>query len=285
MPTMPTMPTPPSPPIPPSPPVTAGTVPSLHIEARGRGPRLVMAHGFTQTSRVWAGLDDDLARDHESVAVDMPGHGRSSAVHSSLVDGALLLGAAGGRATYLGYSMGARFCLHLALACPHLVDSLVLISGTAGIEDPDERLERRRADGALADRLDPPGDAEDALPVEAFLREWMDTPLFAGIDPDAGGFGERLANTGPGLASSLRRAGTGSQLPLWGKLRELTMPVLVITGGDDAKFTGLGSRMVEAIGAGASLAVVPGAGHAPHLQRPRVVADLVRAHPARDAAN
>jgi pimeloyl-ACP methyl ester carboxylesterase len=63
------------------------------------------------------------------------------------------------------------------------------------------------------------------------------------------------------------------------------MPVLVITGGDDAKFTGLGSRMVEAIGAGASLAVVPGTGHAPHLQRPRVVADLVRARPGGDAAD
>jgi 2-succinyl-6-hydroxy-2,4-cyclohexadiene-1-carboxylate synthase len=243
-----------------------------------------MAHGFTQTARVWAGMDDDLARDHQVVAVDMPGHGRSSAVQATLVDGALLLGAAGGRAAYLGYSMGARFCLHLALACPHLVDSLVLISGTAGIEDPDERLDRRRSDGALADRLDPDEAGRPAQPVEAFVREWMDSPLFSGIDPGTGGFAERLANTGPGLASSLRRAGTGNQLPLWGKLGRLAMPVLVVTGGDDVKFTRLGSRMVEAIGAGATLAVVPEAGHAPHLQRPDAVAALVRSHLGRRAS-
>jgi len=230
-------------------------------------------------------MDDDLARDHEVVAVDMPGHGRSAAVRSTLVDGALQLGAVGGRAHYLGYSMGARFCLHLALARPQLVDSLVLISGTAGIEDPDECLDRRRSDGALADRLDPTQADRPAQPVEEFLRVWMGNPMFAGIAPGADGLTERLANTGPGLASSLRRAGTGTQLPLWGQLGRLAMPVLVITGGDDEKFSRLGSRMVDAIGAGASLAVVPESGHAPHLQHPGVVADLVRAHLARVGAD
>jgi len=244
------------------------------------GPRLVLAHGFTQTSRVWAGMDDDLARDHEVVTVDMPGHGRSAAVRATLVDGALLLGAAGGRAGYLGYSMGARFCLHLALACPQLVDSLVLISGTAGIEGSEERLERRRSDGVLADRLDPSSASRTPQPVDEFLREWMANPMFSGVDPAADGFGERLTNTGPGLASSLRLAGTGTQLPLWEQLGRLTMPVLVITGADDVKFTQLGNRMVDAIGGGATMATVAGAGHAPHLQFPDTVAGLVRSHTA-----
>ena len=254
------------------------TEPSLHAEVRGAGPRLVLAHGFTQTSRVWAGMDHDLARDHQVVAVDMPGHGRSAAVRSSLVDGALQLGAIGGRAAYLGYSMGARFCLHLALARPQLVESLILISGTAGIDDPDERLERLKSDGALADRLDPAEGDGAAQPVEEFLRTWMANPMFSGIDSDADGLTERLTNTGPGLASSLRRAGTGTQLPLWEKLERLTMPVLVITGGNDVKFSRLGVRLTDAVAGRASLAVVPGSGHAPHLQHPDVVADLVRSH-------
>jgi 2-succinyl-6-hydroxy-2,4-cyclohexadiene-1-carboxylate synthase len=174
--------------------------------------------------------------------------------------------------------MGARFALHLALARPHLVSSLILISGTAGIEDPQERLERRRSDGALADRLDPGPDGRPAQPVDEFLRDWMANPMFSGVDPAAGGVADRLVNRGPGLASSLRLAGTGAQLPLWDKLGRLDMPVLVITGADDEKFTRLGHRMVDAIGAGATLATVAGAGHAPHLQFPGVVADLVRAH-------
>ena len=244
------------------------------------GSRLVLAHGFTQTSRVWGAVDVDLAGDHQVVAVDMPGHGASSDVASGLVDGALLLAEAGGRAHYLGYSMGARFCLHLALARPELVDSLVLVSGTAGIEDEGERLARRRADAALADRLDPDRGTGDAVPVETFLRQWMANPIFEGITVEAAGLEERTANTGRGLASSLRLAGTGSQLPLWRLLGRLEMPVLVVTGGDDEKFSALGRRMVGAIGSNATLVEVPGTGHAPHLQRPDLVAGSVRRHVA-----
>ena len=253
---------------------------ALHTwPSRGDGPPLVLAHGFTQTGRVWGTMDTDLAADHRVIAVDMPGHGRSAGVTASLTQGAELLGRAGGRAAYLGYSMGARFCLHLALAHPELVDALVLISGTAGIDEPDERGERRRADEVLAEQLDPTGGPpSSAVTVEGFLRRWTEKPMFAGIGPEASGLEERLVNTGPGLASSLRLAGTGTQLPLWGDLANLEMPVLVVTGARDEKFTVLGRRLVDAIGANSTLVVVPDTGHAPHLQQPGQVAAVVRAH-------
>jgi 2-succinyl-6-hydroxy-2,4-cyclohexadiene-1-carboxylate synthase len=261
-----------------NPPRPAVTPTTLHTETVGSGLRLVLAHGFTQTGRVWGSIDADLATDHEVVRADMPGHAGSSNLRLGLTDGALQLGEAGGRAAYLGYSMGARFCLHLALARPELVESLVLISGTAGIDDPTERRKRRRSDEALAEELDPSIAGRTALPVGVFVARWLDGPLFAGIDADANGFDERVRNTGPGLASSLRSAGTGTQQPLWEALGRLDMPVLIVTGALDEKFTTLGDRMAEAIGANATRAVVPGAGHAPHLQRPAEVSALVRAH-------
>ena len=54
--------------------------PSCTPTTRGEGPRLVLAHGFTQTGRVWGGLADDLAADHQVVLVDLPGHGASADV-------------------------------------------------------------------------------------------------------------------------------------------------------------------------------------------------------------
>ncbi|MGD0391030.1 MAG: alpha/beta fold hydrolase [Acidimicrobiales bacterium] len=251
---------------------------TLHAETVGNGPRLVLAHGFTQTGRVWGSMDGNLAADHHVVRVDLPGHGGSAAVAAGLEDGALLLGGAGGRAIYLGYSMGARFCLHLALARPDLVAALVLISGTAGIEDEAERRRRRASDDELAEELDPIRGPGPPLAVGTFVRRWLDGPMFAGISPSANGLDERLRNTGPGLASSLRLAGTGTQRPLWDSIGRLTMPVLIISGELDEKFTALGARMAEAIGATADRAVVRGAGHAPHLQRPDEVATLVRVH-------
>ena len=101
--------------------------------------------------------------------------------------------------------------------------------------------------------------------------------MLAGIPAEADGWAERRGNTGPGLASSLRLAGTGTQLPLWDRLSALAMPVLVVTGGLDDKFTAIGRRMVEAIGDNASRVVIEAAGHSPHLQEPARVAEAIRA--------
>jgi 2-succinyl-6-hydroxy-2,4-cyclohexadiene-1-carboxylate synthase len=254
----------------------AGRGDTLRAEARGDGPPLVLAHGFTQTGRVWGGMDDDLARDHRLTRVDLPGHRGSSSVTADLSTGAALLGSAGGAADYLGYSMGARFCLHLALSRPELVRRLVLVSGTAGIDDPDERAARRRSDGALADRLDPRDGTVPADTVESFVERWISDPLFGAVPEARNGLAERMRNTAPGLASSLRLAGTGTQEPLWDRLAQLGMPVLVVTGSRDEKFTALGRRLVRSVGPGATHVIVADADHAPHLQHPAAVAAAVR---------
>ncbi len=233
----------------------------LHAERRGHGPCLVLVHGFTQTRRSWGPVADALAVDHELICVDAPGHGRSAGVAAGLSEGAHLIADQGGDATYLGYSMGARYALHVALARPEQVRGLVLLGGTAGIEDPDDRGERHDQDVGTAARLRDEG-------LEIFLEGWLRQPLFAGLPPERAFRTERLENTVDGLATSLERAGTGSQEPSWHELPGLSMPVLVLAGADDRKFVALAERMADAIGDSATLALIAGAGHAAHLEHP-----------------
>ena len=241
----------------------------LHAEREGRGPPIVLVHGFTQTRRCWGPEAQELATDHEVIRVDAPGHGRSADVLAGLRTGGRLIADQGGWATYLGYSMGARFCLHLALANPELVAGLVLIGGTAGIEDDAERTARQAQDLATAERLERDG-------LEAFLDAWLDQPLFAGLPPERAFRAERLENTVEGLRSSLDQAGTGSQDPSWHKLHRLPMPVLVLAGERDTKFAALAERMAQAIGDNATLALVPDAGHAAHLEQPEAFLAILR---------
>ncbi|MGH9017317.1 MAG: alpha/beta fold hydrolase [Acidimicrobiales bacterium] len=240
----------------------------LPVDVEGAGPHLVLVHGFTQTGRSWGPFGAALAERHQVVTVDAPGHGRSAGVTVDMAEGARLLAAAGGPAFYLGYSMGGRLCLHLAVDDPSSVHALVLIGATAGIEDADGRRERRQRDEALAVEL-------EQLGVEAFVRRWLTRPLFAGLDTTTAGFGARLENTVAGLASSLRLAGTGAQESLWPRLPELTMPVLAVVGEGDVAFRARAEAMVEAIGDNAALAVIPGAGHAAHLEAPGATAGAV----------
>lgn len=235
---------------------------------RAARARLVLVHGFTQTLRSWDPLLPHLA-DHDVVALDAPGHGRAGDVEVDLVGGAALLAAQGGRATYVGYSMGGRLCLHAALAHPEAVRGLVLISATGGLDDAGEREARRVADEALADRIELVG-------VGAFLDEWLAQPLFAGLGADAQGRAERLENTASGLASSLRMAGTGTQLPLWDRLGSLGIPTLVVAGELDVKFVAIAERLAATI-PDAQLAIVDGAGHTVHLEQPGAFLDVL--HP------
>jgi 2-succinyl-6-hydroxy-2,4-cyclohexadiene-1-carboxylate synthase len=237
----------------------------LAATSRGGGPRLVLVHGFTQTSRSWDDVAEHLADDHEVVAVDAPGHGGSAAIATDLPGGAALLGATGGRATYVGYSMGGRLCLHLALARPDLVERLVLVSTTAGIDDDAERAARRAADEALAASLEGDG-------LEPFLRRWVSQPLFAGL-PDPG-LDDRRRNTVTGLASSLRLAGTGTQRPLWHELRDLDRPVLLVAGRRDTKFVAATERMAARL-PDSTVALVDGAGHTVHLERPAAFREVL----------
>jgi 2-succinyl-6-hydroxy-2,4-cyclohexadiene-1-carboxylate synthase len=233
----------------------------LYAETTGKGAPVVLVHGFTQTRRAWDPIVERLSDLHTFTVVDAPGHGRSSDVRVDLWEGAAQFGETGGRAAYVGYSMGGRFALHLALARPDLVDRLVLVGATAGIDDDAQRAERRASDEALARRIEVEG-------VEPFVDWWLAQPLFATLTPDGAGRQHRLANTAAGLASSLRLAGTGSQEPLWARLSSLAMPVLVVAGELDTRYSALGRRLVDAIGKNAELVLIPSAGHACHLERP-----------------
>ncbi len=72
--------------------------------------------------------------------------------------------------------------------------------------------------------------------------------------------------------------GTGSQEPLWPRLGELAMPVLLVVGEGDAKFRTIAERMEAAIGPGATIAVVDGSGHAVPLEQPEACARLIADH-------
>lgn len=241
---------------------------TLHRETIGSGPRTVLLHGFTQNGRCWGPFARHLAAVRTVVLVDAPGHGRSGHDDADLAAAADLVAEVGGLADYVGYSMGGRMALHLALDRPELVRSLVLIGATGGIDDEAGRRDRRVADEVLARRL-------ESEPLGSFLDAWLAGPLFADLDPEAACRTERLTNRAEGLAASLRRCGTGAQEPLWDRLGRLDQPVLVLAGERDVKFRRLGKRLVEAIGPNARLEVEPDAGHAVHLARPGSAAQRV----------
>lgn len=175
------------------------------------GMSIAFVHGFTQTRRSMLGLINELLASSarfNAISVDAPFHGESQHVATDVSGAADALVDTCGSAIYVGYSMGARICLHAAVQHPNAVQGLVLLSGTAGIIDPAQRQHRRDADNELADHVEQIGTPQ-------FIQEWLAKPMFALLPEDQQDIAQRCTNSAASLASSLRKCGTGTQQSLW----------------------------------------------------------------------
>ncbi len=227
-------------------------------------PRIVFLHGFTQTSNSWKPVAERFAMGgYQTMLLDLPGHGGSATVRADLRRTADMITTLGGKAVYVGYSLGGRAALHAALMYPNVVQRLVVIGANPGIDGEDERARRRDDDDALIERL-------ESIGVEAFLKEWIALPLFGDLHLSDAEFADRATNTVEGLANSLRLAGTGAQGSLWPRLRELNMPVLAMAGADDRKFAPIAQQIAAMVPRGSAV-LIPHAAHSAHLQQPDAV--------------
>lgn len=253
----------------------------LWVTLTGRGAPVLLLHGFTGSGREWDGVVGALGQGVRAVAVDLIGHGQSGAPadparyapERAVDDLRALLDALNiERAHVVGYSLGGRVALRLALDAPRRVAGLVIVSATAGIEDDGARAARRADDLALAQRIEREG-------VERFADEWESADLFASeralpAARRAAMRRVRLAQRPGGLADSLRGMGQGAWAPLWDRLAEISAPTVVVTGERDGGYTAAGARIASLV-AGARHVVVPAAGHAVHRERPAEVAETV----------
>jgi 2-succinyl-6-hydroxy-2,4-cyclohexadiene-1-carboxylate synthase len=234
-------------------------------------PNLVLLHGFTHTGASWDRAVAALPERYRPVALDIRGHGAASDVRPVSVRGVI---DDVGRLTaepfeLVGYSMGGRLAMHVALGLPRRVRRLVLIGASPGIADSAARAERRAADDRLADEV-------EAMSIEAFAERWAQAAVLADQPPavQAVVHADRLRNTPAGLAAALRGVGTGALPSLWGRLGEIAVPVELVVGERDAKFRAIAAEMAAALPE-ARVHVVGEAGHAVHLEAPEAVAALI----------
>jgi 2-succinyl-6-hydroxy-2,4-cyclohexadiene-1-carboxylate synthase len=254
------------------------------VEGRRDRPAVLLLHGFAQTAASFDIVAPRLAASWRVVRVDLYGHGRSSIPPNPARLGweptgrdlvALMADVGAERFAVLGYSMGGRLALDLALRHPGRLWALVLESASPGLADPEERAQRRASDDALADAVESRG-------IEWFAAYWASLPLFRSHErmdahTRAALQAMRTSQRARGLAQSLRGAGTGVQPNWWPDLAALTVPTLLVVGAEDAKYLDINRKMAAAIPA-ARLEVVPQSGHTPHLEQPEAFFALVAAH-------
>jgi 2-succinyl-6-hydroxy-2,4-cyclohexadiene-1-carboxylate synthase len=217
--------------------------------------------GFMQRGDAWRPVAELLPERYPSTLLDHREHSLEGRLGE--------IAAAGEGAVLVGYSLGGRLALRAALRDPGRYAGLVTVGATAGLDEPALRSARAEADERLAAWM-------EAAPIEDIVAVWERQPLFAD-QSDAlieGQRDGRRAQDPAGLAMLLRTAGQGVLDPVWHELLTLELPVLAIAGARDEGYQAAARRIADTAPR-ARAATVAEAGHAPQLQRPAEVAQLI----------
>ena len=104
---------------------------TLYCSKSGQGPNLVLLHGWGSSSKIWHDVVGELAMKYQVWCIDLPGHGRSHAVHwdySTAQGIQLLADTLPPTGRVLGWSLGGLWALLYARQYPHRVEGLMLVS-------------------------------------------------------------------------------------------------------------------------------------------------------------
>ena len=243
-------------------------------------------HGFMGSGEDWQPIFEALGPDFHCLAPDLPGHGRTRippensgytmeqcvrALREDLEEHGIE------RSAVIGYSMGGRLALYLAVRHPEQVTQLVLESASPGLADEEHREQRRELDIQRAGRLC--AAAHDRAAFRVFLEEWYGQPLFSSLEkhPELREalIERRLHNDPLALAQSLEGMGSGAQPSLWEALDGVLPPTLLIAGDLDRKFRLIAERMSEARPQIAVYEML-GCGHNMHLENPAGYTTVLR---------
>jgi 3-oxoadipate enol-lactonase len=239
------------------------------VEDEGEGDPVFCIHGLGGSSNTFTPLMPALAR-HRVLRIDLPGSGRSQRVEGPLsitrfADAVLSVCVRLGidRAHFVGHSMGAIVCQHIAAAAPGLVRSLALLGPLMALPDAGRAAVRARGAQARSGGLQAMHNITEGLlqaALSSHTREHL--PLAVAF------VRESLMRQDPVCYANHCDALAGAQAAA---LDRISAPVLLVTGDEDRVAPPQAVRgMAEKLHAARStrLVVLPRCGHWTPIERP-----------------
>jgi pimeloyl-ACP methyl ester carboxylesterase len=248
---------------------------------KGAGPHLILIHGFASSIYTWKDVIADLSRDHDVVALDLPGFGASDQPRD-LAFAALPRSVLGlmdaldiPKASLVGNSLGGATALAVALHQPGRVEALVLADAAGFNLAAADRPFFVRLAGSEVGRV------LERLPVRRFLVQRALGQVFHDqglVTPER--VEEYLAPLArPDALAALRSLNaSGDELAAFfvTHIADVAAPTLILWGSDDRWIPLQDGRRFEAAIRGSGLVVIPECGHMPQEEKPAAFLAAVR---------
>jgi pimeloyl-ACP methyl ester carboxylesterase len=228
----------------------------IYYEVHGEGPVILLSHGYSSTSGMWAGQIEPLSKSHKLIIWDMRGHGQSDypadqaaySEEATVADMAALLDLAGAKTAIVGgLSLGGYMSLAFNRTHPDRVSALLIFDTGPGYRNDEARegwnqTSIRRAERFEKDGLTALGSASAEVRI---VRH----------------------RSADGLAKAARGMLTQRDASVMNSLPTIAVPALVVVGANDTPFLAASDYMAAKI-PGAKKVVIEGAGHAANIDQP-----------------
>ncbi len=243
----------------------------LNILEQGEGTAsLVFLHYFAGSLESWSEVINQLQKTAHCIALDLPGFGDSQPIVETTVEAITIIVAEMIRQLDLqhyilvGHSMGGKIALALASIQPPGLQSVILLAPSPPTPEPIEPSERSRLLNTHGNR----SAAEET--AHKITSQPLSDRAFEQVIRD------NLRTSQRGWQAWLE---CGSRQDISSGISDITVPVLVIVGSEDAVIPKslLQQDVIDEI-ADAQLVVVPNAGHLLPIETPQAIVDLIQAH-------
>ncbi len=249
--------------------------PALHGIRSGdfNKPPVLFLHGFMGAHDEWNPIMSVIENHFSCLAVDLPGHGMTGSADdpefysfpgAATAIVSFLKSSGISRAHIVGYSLGGRLAIYLAIHHPAICDRVIIESSSPGMLNKNQAVMRRNSDDKWASRFE-----KESL--ETVLNDWYRQPVFSSLHerPDVleKMLQRRMNNRPLELARAIRGFSVGAQRSLWSALRDIQVDMLVLAGESDHKYRQLSER-IAAESSRIQSALMSGAGHNAHCEQP-----------------
>lgn len=252
---------------------------NYHVHIYGSGKPVIFLHGFSENMSTWK---LNKIRGAQIIGIDLIGHGHSDVpapiecyelrtIISHLNKIITKLGLV--NYSMLGYSLGGRIALAYALKFQNHMNKLILESASYGEIGVINRYERRISDSLLAANIKSKG-------ILWFNKYWSELSIFETqknlpenilIDIE----NRRMSNDPVGLSNTLRATGQGTYPELKHRIKDLTLPVLYLSGELDKKYVQIGCTF-ESLNSNVIHRTIKNAGHNTHIESYKNFNKIVR---------
>jgi 2-succinyl-6-hydroxy-2,4-cyclohexadiene-1-carboxylate synthase len=252
----------------------------LHYEQYGRGPNLVLLHGFSLNSLMWEPYREFFEDWFRITLVDLRGFGKSGVgerwSHEVMAEDVWrLLNHLGIEKTaILGFSMSGPAAMRLAIDHPDLVTALVLVSSIlplAGKRRNEEERKESNSDITVLEREGIEAWAKDTGMLDGSVM----APLFE-RDSTIKPLWERIIrrNDAKNLAGVLKLKMEREPLNWRSELKEIKAPTLIVAGERDSSFVDASRNLSRRI-PNSRLLIVKDCGHMLTLEDPKGFANIL----------